>query len=769
MKSRIFLLFLLLIPGTGGITQNRIGKWRSHLPYSNASKLVLAGNKIYCATDGGLFYYDQSDKSIETFSKENGLSDTEISALGYSEELGVTIIAYVNANIDLVQNNTIFNIPDIMRKQILGDKRIYSIMILDNYAYLSTGFGIVALNLERKEITWTNDKIGEGGIQIKVNEMCFAEQFLYAATDQGIYKADMNDSSYLQDFNYWKRITEIPNYIKKFNTIITLDGGVYASYKTGNAEGDIIYYWDGSIWNTFSAYQNDDCNHLSTWNGNLVISGRYQVHVFTPTGVRTKFITTGSPKCAFIDQNSVLWVADSEKGLIKKILDEDKLYVISPNGPSTIFVSHIAISDNMLYTVPGGLTTASNNQFRNGEINTYKDNNWSSYEKTEYKDFYRIAIDQGDPEHYFIASWGYGLFEFQKDSLIEVYRDDNSTLQTVIPGDFFRLGGLTFDKSGNLWVSNASVAEPLSVFLKKDGKWVKWVSFSLNNLVNSPFTGDIIETQQGYKWMLLTPGRGIIAIDDNGTIDNPDDDRYIKFDVKDEFNAIITNDIYAMAEDKDGNIWLGTNKGVLVYFNPSGVFNGENFYAQNINVPRNDGTDAGDYLLVTESVSSIAIDGANRKWLGTKNAGVSLVSDDGLTQIHNFTAENSPLLSNSITSIAINDKNGEVFFGTDKGIISYVADATGPSENFESVFVFPNPVRENFTGDIAITGILENSLVKVTDLNGNLVFETISLGGQALWDGKNFRGEKVRTGVYLVFCSSEDGTLSHVTKLLFIH
>jgi hypothetical protein len=763
MKARIFFLIFLVGTELGGIAQNRIGSWRSYLPYSNASKIVVAGNKIYCATDGGLFYYDQTDKSIEKFSKENGLSDTEISALGYSEESGITVIAYSNANIDLIQNNTIFNIAVIMQKQILGDKRIYSIMIQDKYAYLCTGFGIVALNLEKKEISWTNDRIGEGGVQIKVNDMCYDGQFLYAATDQGIYQAEMKDSTYLQDFNYWKRLTDIPNFNKKFNSLAVVGGIVYASYQSEIENGDLIYYWDGEVWNTFSDFITDQCNQLSSCNGNLVITARYHVRVYTSARQLIKFIFVGSPKSAYLDKNSVLWVADSEQGLIKNP-DESPLNVLNPNGPSTIFVSDIAISDNILYMVPGGLSAAGNNLFRSGEINTFRDNNWRSNKKTEYKDFYRIAIDPADPEHYFIASWGWGLFEYQKDSLLEVYRDDNSTLQTVIPGDFFRLGGLTFDKSGNLWISNASVAEPLSV-LKKNGEWV---SFSLNNMVNSPFTGDIIETQQGYKWMLLTPGRGIIAIDDNGTIDNPEDDRYVKFDVKDINNAIITNEVYSIAEDRSGNIWLGTNKGIIVYYNPSAVFEGENFYAQQVCVPRT-GSDLCDYLLVTESVSAIAIDGADRKWFGTKNAGVTLVSEDGYTQIHNFTAENSPLLSNSITRIAINDKNGEVFFGSAKGIISFVADATGPSENFESVFVFPNPVRENFTGDISITGLLQNSTVKVTDLNGNLVFETISLGGQVLWNGKNFRGERVGTGVYMVFCSSEDGELSRVTKLLFIH
>jgi len=764
MKKNIFCIILLSVIQIYAEAQSSPGSWRSHLPFTNASRIILAGNKVYCATDGGLFYYDQSDQSIEKISKEDGLSDTEISALGYSEESGITIIAYGNANIDLIQNNKVFNIPDILNSQIMGDKRIYSVKVEGKNAYLCTGFGIILLNLERKEITETY-KIGEGGAHIKINEICSDGQYLYAATDQGIYKADLSAPNLL-DFNYWIRITNIPNFSKKFNAIASINGRIYTSYQSGVVNGDIIYFLEGNIWKVLTGFTNDNCNFLSEWNGNLVVSGLTHVLIFSQTGEKD-MILINSPKCAYIDQNSVIWAADSNKGLVRRSLNENIAEELNPNGPQTIFVSDIKISQNILYSVPGGLTSASNNQFRYSEVNVFKNKTWSGYKKNpDYRDFYRIAIDPVNPEHYFVASWGYGLFEYINDSIIQIYRDNNSSLQTVIPGDFFRLGGLAFDNEGNLWVSNSSVARPLSVFIKKTKEWV---SFSLNNLVTSSFTGDIIVTRDGYKWMLCTPGKGIIVIDDNKTPSNPDDDRYKKIDIKDEYNSIITNEIYSLAEDHNGNIWLGSNKGVLVYYNPSAVFEGENFYAQNIKVPRNDGTDAADYLLVTESVSAIAIDGANRKWLGTKNAGVSLVSDDGIRQLHNFTAENSPLLSNSITSIAINDKNGEVYFGTDKGIISYVADAIGPAENFNSVFVFPNPVREDFTGDVAITGLLENTTVKITDLNGNLVFETISLGGQALWDGRNFRGEKVMTGVYLVFCSNEDGSLSHVTKLLFIH
>jgi len=227
--------------------------------------------------------------------------------------------------------------------------------------------------------------------------------------------------------------------------------------------------------------------------------------------------------------------------------------------------------------------------------------------------------------------------------------------------------------------------------------------------------------------------------------------------------------VYSVTEDQEGDIWVGTNKGPVVYFNPSGIFAEDAVYGYQPEIPRNDGTSFVDLLLSTEKINTIAVDGANQKWLATEKSGVFLVSPDGKKEIYHFTEENSPLFSNNVQTVAVNDKTGEVFFGTEKGIISFRGRATEGGDDFGKVYVFPNPVREDYYGEITVTGLAENVNVKITDISGNIVFETTALGGQAIWDGKNFRGDRVQTGVYLVFCTNEDGTKTHVTKLLFIH
>jgi ligand-binding sensor domain-containing protein len=316
------------------------------------------------------------------------------------------------------------------------------------------------------------------------------------------------------------------------------------------------------------------------------------------------------------------------------------------------------------------------------------------------------------------------------------------------------------DKSNNLWITQTEVPGSIKI-LKPDGTWI------VNPLtINAPVIGDIIITTIGQKWIILPRGYGLFILDDNKTPDIFSDDRSKKLLVQDSENQPISL-VYSIAEDLDGNIWVGTDQGPLIYFNPEKVFDVD-LKASRIKIPRNDGTNFADYMLKTETITSIAVDGANRKWLGTTGSGAYLLSPDGTSQIKNFNEQNSPILSNSIVTLAVDNKSGEVWFGTSKGVQSVRGDATAGEEKFSKVYSFPNPVREDFTGNVTITGLIRDSQIRITDISGNLVYETASDGGQASWNLKNYAGKRVATGVYLVFCASKDGTQSYVTKMLVI-
>lgn len=762
MLKAVPIIVFLLFNSIFLFSQQYMGSWTSYLPYNSAYKIAVENDKVFCSTNGGLFFFNETDNSLNKFSKENGLSDSNISTIAYSKSNDVLVIAYANANLDLVYGNTIFNLADIKRKAILGDKNIYSIYFLSDKAYLACGFGIVVVDLLKKEIKETF-YIGENGEQIKVNAISSDGQYIYAGTDEGLYYADLNSSN-LIDYNNWSKM---PEFSGSDDIISNLEVGNGVTYLVRNsiiAGKDSIFYNKNGFWETYPYFQSDIVQSIKVNNGRLLVCSKFHLDVINEEGVVIKHYYIGNPSCADYDENDGLWVADKASGLIM-IPKIGEMISLVPEGPADKSITGMTFSKGKLLGVAGGTTSSWNNLFKTARVYEYENKQWTNWKRDSIRDLIAVKIDPFDNEHYFAASWGYGLLEFRNGELQNQYKGPPSTLQTVLAGNYYRLGGMDFDKEGNLWISNGGVAKPLSIF-KTNGDWK---SFAIANEVNSSFMGDIIVSQNNHKWIILPGGKGLFVFNDNNTIDNEDDDEYKKMSVLDRNGGVITNDVYSIAEDRDGNIWIGTNQGPLIYYSPYRVFSEDNFYAQQIIIPRNDGSGFGDPLLGTESITSIEVDGANRKWLGTSGGGVYLVSDDGLEQIHAFNTENSPLLSNTITDIEINDETGEVFFGTEGGIISFIGDATQPDEIFSDVYVYPNPVREDYFGEIAISGLVENTFVKITDLNGNIVYETVSLGGQAIWDGENYAGDRVATGVYLVFCTTEDGLKTTVTKLLFIH
>lgn len=756
-------LLLAILSFSSLEAQNYLGRWTSYLPYNKAFDLAVTPGKVYCTTRGGLFYFNLNDNSIEKLSRENGLSDIEITSLNYSPEADVLLISYSNANIDLIEGNTIINIPDIKRSQIIGDKTIYDCHFIDDRAYLSLGFGIVVLDLTRKEIKETY-YIGEGGSQVRVNDITHLNNFIYAATEEGLYSADLNNSN-LIDFNNWTRDLTLPDPNREIHTITSAGNYVYLSHKDPENKVENILYLNGEAWVNYPYFTKERIiRDLDNEEDDLIIVSNWEVDIFDPQGNSSYFISTGRPFGARVAGDGTLWIADEERGLVRYLPPGEPVDIL-PEGPSGINVTSLEFHEGKLIGVAGGTNGSWNNLYRNGEFYMLDDKQWTNYFNTSVKDFLDIEFDPDDPGHFYIASWGFGLLEFRGDELVENYREENSTLQSVIPGDFVRIGGIAYDQDKNLWVCNGGTPSPLSVLTPQGD----WISFDIASAVNAPNMAEIIVTRDNRKWIMLQGGNGLFVFDDNRTPANKDDDEFKKISVRNRDNQIISNDIYTLEEDLNGNIWLGTNKGIVVYYSPSRVFEDDNFYAQQIIVPRKDDSGLGDPLLGSETVTAIEVDGANRKWIGTQNGGVFLVSEDGFEEIHAFNTDNSPLLSNTITDIAINDETGEVYIGTAAGIISFFSDAIAPAGTFDDVYVFPNPVREDYEGEIIVKGLVENTNVKITDLNGNLVFETESLGGQAIWDGRNLNGNRVATGVYLVFCTNEDGSATHVTKLLFIH
>ena len=770
---RIFTtLTILLLLITQTFAQQ--GAWKDYLSYSNAIKVVDAGDKVFCATEGGLFYFDKEDNSLN---KISGLSDFGIQTIGYSKEEGVLVVAYSNANIDIIRNGNIINLSDIKRKTISADKTIHNISFNGSEAYVSCGFGIVVLNLDKQEVKDTYI-IGEDGLPMPVYDVDFYQSRIYAATEEGILWAPENDANLL-DYSNWVDENNVPHAGARFTLLAVHSGVLIANYSTGESTNDEAFSFDGNNWSSYYSGMRLVLE-LESNNNYLSVTGRNEVVLFDQNHSNIgkissyKFedesVSSINPKSTTVSENGAIWIADYQDALVR--YDGNTFESLYPYGPPSNDVFDIEITNSAVYILPGARTDAWNNNFIEPRFQRFEEGAWTNFNATKipglngFWDLVCMAVDPGDESHFFIGSWGGGLLEFRNDELENHYTNQNSPLESALPSQpdepFTRIGDLAFDSEGNLWISNWSISVNQIHKLSPSGEWE---SFTLAGISNMP-VAQIHVTGNDDKWILIPRGHDAYVIDKTG-------ERKRRLFVtsyfsngNDEYTARM-NDVYSIAEDKDGAIWIGTSKGVAVYNNPSQVWEVENFYASQPGLDLNDGI--YHPLLSNEKVTAIAVDGANRKWLGTSNSGVYLVSESGEKEILHFTRENSPLLSNYIRTIAIDEKSGEVFLGTENGLISYKGDAKAGEDSYNNVYVYPNPVRETYDGPVTITGLITETDIKITDISGNLVYKTTSLGGQATWDGKNLNGNRVKTGVYLVFCNDKLGNETHITKLLFIH
>ncbi len=780
-----FLLLLSFLIGGDGICQLAIGQWRDHLSYKKGISITQSESMIYCATESGIFQLEKYDYSIDRLSKISGLSDVGVNTLRYNFYNSTLLIAYKNANVDLIKNNIIYNIPDIKRTIITAKKTINNIHFRNQLAYLACGFGIVVLDMDKKEIKDTY-YIGNNSGYINVRDITSDANYLYAATDSGVYRASWSSSN-LADFNSWNKLAGIPK--GSYNSIIIFNGNVYTNYSSAIGNNDTIYAYNDTNWYkpiADSEYNNVRLSKMEVYNNELVVAFNSNVDFFDANGIRLRRIHGGvvtpfheiQPRQAIVDNGSpsTTWIADNVNGVTKNYNIWRMAYFL-PNGPNASIVYDMKFADEDLWVTPGDRGATWIGTYNYAEAYKFSKENWASVTGTvrggtfiipaldSMRDVVSIAIDPADKEHIYLGTLGNGVVEIKNGALVNIWNKSNSALQSRADAAVNWIGifGMTYDQTGNLWITNCYANNPL-VVRKSDGTWQSF-NFNILNLGNAPTVGQIIINQYNQKWMVLPRGVGILVFDENGTWATSDDKKKFLTSGSGKGN-LPSNEVVCLAEDNDGAIWVGTDKGIAVFFCPDQVFSSSGCEAQQIFIEQDGNT---QILLETEIVTAIAVDGANRKWIGTQNSGVYLMSADGTKQIQHFTVDNSPILSNEIRSIAINPKTGEVFFGTVDGIISYRNDATAGLTDFTDVYVFPNPVQPGYDGPIAITGLIENAIVKITDISGTLVYQTKALGGQAIWYGKNFKGEKVRSGVYMAFCSNEDGSKTYIAKILLVN
>jgi len=770
--------FVFLVCLTGFCARSHaeiaVGSWRTHFSYNDVSQVEVTPQETYAIANGKLFSIDSNGKTT-THTSLTGLNGFDVAFINWSEAIKGLVVCYSDGNLDIIQGATIKNLPDFKNKPMTADKTVYSVRIDGTTGYLSTGVGLLVVNLVKREISELFKplfQLSPYTIQETVYDAVSLDDSLFLATPVGLFVGSKSDN--LLDPSLWKHLpflSETPiSIVKQAGKLVVL---------TGNGN---VYVRKNGVWSLF--YADATATRLMVEGGKLVVCSRTSGVIFNENGTQ-RVISHPLLDISFNESDSTCFVASGKLGLLRYDVSNQGYVPLNaatlPTGPSqpTVFNGIVYAGD--FYAVPGGRW---GDRFRfAGDLMRFDGQEWSGLPAIDsialktgvpFMDIMNVAIDPFDPGHYFLTSWGEGLYEFRKNRFYKLYNQNNSPIITVLPGSFCRVDGAVFDNEGNLWVLNStygvnSVLSDTTIWVLRAGG-TEWTPMPYSSMPGAPTWGSLLFTSNHQIWCNSVRGvsYGLFVIDRMGTPWVTSDDNTHWFNTITEDDGTISPFVYTcMVEDKTGTLWIGTNEGPILASNTSRVFDPD-YTFNRVKIPRNDGTGLADYLLKGIRINSIAVDGANRKWLGTAGNGVYLVSADGLQTLYQFNTENSPLPSNYIFSITVHPQTGEVFIGTNEGLVSFRAVATEGSDDFSAVRVFPNPVTPGYAGLITVTGLKESTQVRITDVSGNLLVAGTSLGGQFSWNGLNYQGKRAASGVYLVFCSSQDGTEHQVCKFMMV-
>ncbi len=747
MKYILNFCFIFLLAFAAKAQDNTpIGTWRMHLPYNSVRQIIETEKQLYVLAEKGVYTFDLKSGEVTLLTKVDGFSETDVVSMAYSEQYNTLVLAYENTNIDILKDGVIINLPDIFDVSIVGQKNINEVKIYDNLIYVATSFGFVVFDIVKEDVVDDFQNLGSNGTKLSINSIARYNDSLYLGTIEGIKFAPANnDLVNLKNFASWKTKGS-------FDSAFLFQDYNNTLYFVNDS---VLYGYDGSF-NTIESGTKKDYKSIKVSQSKLVVCRWLGVMIIDENNLKEE-ITENFKFFATLDFQGNLWSGGFYSGLVKRTPSGVYSWT-TPQGPYGVNSYDMVGQGTKMWVTSGGHTDAYSPFFNGYGYYVYQDGNWTNKKDSDpfvgdMLDLTNLYIDQNMNEVW-IGSFGSGLVKFVGDKPVAKYDQTNSAIKPA-PGDKDVALGIAKDSKGNLWVSNFETDRPL-VVKRPNGDWLDFE-------VGTKRLGEMIVDEFDNIWALVprSSGEGIMVAREvgNGSI------QYRLLSTGANKGDLPNNNVKAIALDKDGEIWVGTEEGIAIFYNPSLVFQGgPNADAQQIII--DDGEDIG-FLLGTEVINDIKIDGANRKWIATNN-GAWLVKEDGSAVEKHITTKNSPLPSNEVYCIGIVPKTGEVFFGTKSGIASFRGDATEATNLHENTIVFPNPVHSNYDGVITISGLPEDATVKIADVAGRVVYEMVATGGTAVWDGRNFNGERPQTGVYLIFSANKDDEDSLVSKLLLV-
>lgn len=757
--KRKFLYVLLLIVAQSNFAQSKLS-WQGYFSYNEIKDLSASSTKVYAASENALFSKEAASNLIKTTTTVEGLSGQTISATYYSEIFKKKIIGYENGLLIVINeaDESLIKVVDIINKQLPANlKKINHFMEHNGLLYVSCDFGIVQFNLKTLQFGDTYF-IGDNGAEISVKQTAFFNGFIYAATSNGIRRA--NTTGNLIDYNQWFVVNS-----GNWSGIETLDSELIAIDASG-----YIHRYNSTVFIGFLQLPQSS-NDMRAVNNNLFVTTPNTVYVYNNQMILSRQISNVqvlddklSFTCA-IAVGEFIYIGTKENGLFSSSLSTQSGFENStPSGPYRNNIFSIDVSPNQTWAVYGDYDLFYNPYGLDSYgVSKLSSSTWLNIPYSsvlEAKSITRIIVNPHNENEVYASSFFSGLLKIENDAPSFLYNDKNSGLETITtegPNYFdVRINGTAFDKSGNLWVTNSRIKNGLKV-LKTNGQWQ---TFPISTVLEDPEAtnySNIAIDKNGTKW-ISTSSNGVIGF-------NESSNAFKKMTFGVDAGNLPIADVRSVAVDTKNQLWIGTTKGLRVLSNVGNFQSESQLKASPIIILEDN---LAQELLYEQFITSIAVDGANNKWIGTADSGVFMVSPNGQETKYHFTVNNSPLPSNGVNDIKINSATGEVFIATNKGMISFKGIATEANENLNNVYVYPNPVRPEFSGTVKVAGLLDKANIKITDIEGNLVYETISEGGTIEWDTSAFGKYKVATGVYMIFISAQDGGETKVKKVMIV-
>ena len=758
IKKWLWLYFILLCSLAKAQHDIPIGTWRTHYSFRDSHSLADTPEGVFNAGSNSLFFLDKEDFSVTKIGKIDGLSDTEISTIGYHPSSNTLIIAYTNGNIDLLVGNKVFNIPTLLTAPVTVSKETTDIAIYKNLAYLSTDFGVVVVDLLRMEVQEAYTNIGANGEMLSIKGGDVYNDSLFLATPDGIMSGDLSPENNLQDYSNWHRYGPLEGL--PTNEVSNIGSNSRRLFATVDFDG--IYHFQDMSWVRLDFDLQNPILHIT--------SGVDPVSITTPTSVLTitdnldvvesKEEIYPKPQSTGLASGTLL-VADSINGLVTSI--SGTIASVFPNGPFSDSIASLHLQKSIIFAIPAGYDQLGVPLRSSLGFYTFQEGLWTNYNATGFletepfpriKDLVDVSYNPLNDRFYF-ASFGEGVVEWEPGNEVQILDESTpgSTLQNSMPpGRNVLVSSVITDNQGNVWVGNYGNSSPLHKYSPEDNSWNSFQTI----FTSGQYPLHLELADNGNFWLRLDPGKGggILVIDPESL-----DQKHLT-NVTDQ-GGLPSRRVNDLSIDKTGQVWVATDNGVSHFPFPSDILKRSSINASPVLID-------GRPLLKDEIVTCLAIDGGNRKWVGTEK-GIWLFTPRGDSVIANFTNENSPLPSDMVIDVDINDITGEVFIATNAGIISYRGTATDGQLTNQQVKIFPNPVRQDYQGVVGISGLSTNAIVKVTDVTGKLVKETTAAGGTAVWDILDYQGRRVKSGVYLVFSSSSDGKETFIGKIAVVN